>query len=292
MSYTPSKTRKKLGTYPSISVIFSITLALFVMGLFGILIVYSGELERVVRENFRIQVFLKNDLTDSVNTIIKKKLEQQEYVTRGSLTFVSKEAARKKFIQETGEDFAFLGENLLRETFQFGVPPVYQDSLKLASIKQSLEKLPGVFQVHYQESSINGINKNRNKIGLVLVGVASLLFVVVVLLINNTLRLALFSQRFLIRSMQLVGATRGFIKKPFLIRAFLYGLLGGVLASVLLVSLLALGNKRIPELASIQNNERIMIILASLIALGIFVAFISTYRAVSKYLQLSLDELY
>ena len=292
MSSSPSRTKKKLGNYPSISVIFSITLALFVIGLFGILIVYSSELERVVRENFRIQVFLKNDLTDSAKSVIKKRILQQEYVTGTSLIFISKEEAMKKFMEETGEDFSFVGENLLRETFQFGVPPNFQDSIKLSGIKQSLEKLNGVFQVYFEESSISSINKNQTKIGLVLVGIAMLLFIIVVLLINNTLKLALFSQRFLIRSMQLVGATRGFIKRPFLLRAVLYGFIGGIISSILLILLLAFANKRIPELTSIQNNERIVIVLGSLVVLGIFVTFISTYRAVSKYLQLSLDELY
>jgi cell division transport system permease protein len=123
-------------------------------------------------------------------------------------------------------------------------------------------------------------------------GIALVLFVVVILLINNTLRLALFSQRFLIRSMQLVGATRWFIKKPFLVRSLIYGFIGGMIASGLLIGLVAFANKKVPELTAIQNNDRILIVLASLIGLGIFVALISTYRAVSKYLQLSLDELY
>ena len=292
MSSSSTKKKKNLGSFPSVSVIFSITLALFVIGVFGILIVYSGELERVVRENFRVQVFLKNDLTDSIKSTIKAKLVSQEFVSPGSLIFISKEEARKKFTKETGEDFSFLGENLLKETFQFGVPPAFQDSVRLSSIKSSLAKVSGVFQVYYVESSISAINENKQKIGLVLVGIALVLFVVVVLLINNTLRLALFSQRFLIRSMQLVGATRGFIKKPFLLRALLYGFIGGIIASGLLVALLAFANRRIPELTTIQNNERIMIVFASLTGLGIFVALISTYRAVTKYLQLSLDELY
>lgn len=286
------RSKKKLGSYPSVSVIFSITLALFVIGIFGLLVVYSGELERVVRENFQVQVFLKNELTDSAKNVIKKKLESEGFVDKKSLKFISKEEAKKKFIKETGEDFSFLGENLLRETYQFGTPPAFQDSVKLAGIKNSVEKINGVFQVHYIESSINSINKNRTKIGLILMGIALVLFIVVVLLINNTLRLALFSQRFLIRSMQLVGATRWFIKKPFLIRALLYGFIGGLIASGLLVGLLAFANKKVPELAAIQNNDRILIVFASLVGLGIFVAFISTYRAVSKYLQLSLDELY
>lgn len=292
MSATPSRTRKTLGSYPSASVIFSITLALFVIGLFGVLIVYSNELERVVRESFKVQVFLKNDLSDSIKTTLKAKLENTEGIEAGSLKFISKAEAQKKFAEETGEDFSFLGENLLRESYQFGVAADHQDTVKLSAMKKTLAKLNGVFQIHYQESSITGINKNRNQIAIVLIGIALLLFVVVVLLINNTLRLALFSQRFLIRSMQLVGATRSFITKPFLIRSVVYGLIGGVVASAILVAVIMYANKRIPELTYIQNNQRIMIVLGNLVALGIFVALLSTYRAVSKYLQLSLDELY
>jgi cell division transport system permease protein len=292
MSTSPSRSRKTLGSYPSVSVIFSITLALFVIGLFGVLIVYSDELERVVRESFKVQVFLKNDLTDSAKTILKAKISKTEGIAPGTLVFISKEDARKKFTQETGEDFSFLGENLLRESYQFGVAATHQDSAKLLAMDKSLSKLNGVFQVHYQESSITGINKNRNQIGIVLVGMATILFVVVILLINNALRLALFSQRFLIRSMQLVGATRSFIQRPFLMRSSLYGLISGIVASGLLIGMLAYANRRIPELEAIQNTQRILIVLGSLVALGIFVALLSTYRAVSKYLQLSLDELY
>lgn len=292
MSTSPSRSRKTLGSYPSVSVIFSITLALFVIGLFGLLIVYSNELERVVRESFKVQVFLKNELTDSARTALKSKIAKAEGIAPGTLVYISKEEARKKFIQETGQDFSFLGENLLRESFQFGVSVSHQDSAKLLAMSQSLTKLSGVFQVHYQESSITSINKNRNKIGLVLFGMATILFVVVILLINNALRLALFSQRFLIRSMQLVGATRSFIQRPFLIRSSLYGFVGGLVSSGLLMGMLAYANRRIPELEAIQNTERILIVLGSLVALGIFVALLSTYSAVSKYLKLSLDELY
>ena len=287
-----SRTKKKVGSYPSISVIFSITLALFVIGLFGVLLVYSNELERVVRENFKVQVFLKNELTDSVKTTIKSSLSNNDFVLPQTLSFVSKEEARKNFVRETGEDFSLNGENLLREYFQFGVQPVFQDSIKLSVIKQSLEKVNGVFQVYYVVSSVSAINKNRTQIGLILIGVAVILFLVAVLLINNTLRLALFSQRFLIRSMQLVGATRWFIKKPFLLRSVWYGLLSGLLSSGLLIGLVYLATRRIPELSSIQNNRGVLIVLAGITGLGIFVALISSYRAVSKYLQLSLDELY
>lgn len=256
------------------------------------LIVYSNELEGVVRANFNVQVFLKNDITDSTKSILKKRIEQTTGVAAGTLKFVSKEEAKKKFTEETGEDYSFMGENLLRESFRFGVEPAYQDTAKLRLISKQLSAVPGVFQIDYQESAITGINKNRNQIGLVLIGIALVLLIVVVLLIHNTLRLALFSQRFLIRSMQLVGATSGFIQKPFLLRSILYGLVSGLIAAGLLMGLLAYATRKIPELSYIQNTERIGLVLAGLATMGIFVGFLSTYSAVAKYLKLSLDELY
>jgi cell division transport system permease protein len=146
--------------------------------------------------------------------------------------------------------------------------------------------------VYYVESLIESINKNIAKIGFVLLGLASVLLLVVVLLINNTLRLALFSQRFLIRSMQLVGATRTFIQGPFLWRAFLHGAIAGLISCGLLWGVVQLGHRKIEELQMLENRERLLILLASLLGLGIFVAVISTWRAVHKYLKLSLDELY
>jgi len=127
---------------------------------------------------------------------------------------------------------------------------------------------------------------------LILLGLAALLLFTVVLLINNTVRLALFSQRFLIRSMQLVGATHWFIQKPFLYRALLHGVLSGIIASGLLFGLISFGNQRIEDLQVIQNNQRILTLFFTLLVLGMIVAFLSTYRAVNKYLKLSLDELY
>lgn len=123
-------------------------------------------------------------------------------------------------------------------------------------------------------------------------GLVTLLLLVVVLLINNTLRLALFSQRFLIRSMQLVGARSWFIQRPFMIRAGLHGMIAGVLASGLLILLLSFATKRIEDLVLIQNTSRLLLLLSSLLIMGLLVAVLSTYRAVSKYLKLSLDELY
>ena len=288
---------KKLGSYPFISVVLSITLALFVIGLFGVLVIYSQELGRLVRENVRIQVYLKSTIQKEELAALEKALMKSDFIlkdsTRKRLIFVSKEEAAKQFIKDTGEDFQkFLGENPLRDAFLVTVDPSYHDRQKLNEIKTQLEKNNGVFQVYYVESLIESVNKNIAKIGLVLLGIASVLLLVVVLLINNTLRLALFSQRFLIRSMQLVGATRAFIQGPFILRSMLLGTISGIIAAIMLWALLKYGHSKIEDLQLLQNEKRILTLLASLLALGIFVAALSTWHAVRKYLKLSLDELY
>jgi cell division transport system permease protein len=287
--------KKKLGAYPYISVVLSVTLALFVIGVFGALVIYSKELERVVRENVKIQVYLKSQVTDVQKTQIEKGLASKVFVAKdkAALQFISKDEAAKQFIEDTGEDFKkFLGENPLRDAYLVRIQEGYHDTESLKKIKADVEQINGVFQVHYVENVIDSINKNVTKIGLILMGLVSLLLLVVVLLINNTLRLALFSQRFLIRSMQLVGARSWFIQRPFLYRAGLHGLIAGVISSALLILLLSFATKRVEDLELIQNNNRLMLLLASLLVVGMVVAILSTYRAVSKYLKLSLDELY
>ncbi len=289
--------KKKLGTYPYLSVVLSITLALFVIGIFGSLLIYSKELERVVRENVKIQVYLKSHITDIQRLQIEKNLASRYFIPKNtigkSIQFVSKQDAAKQFIQETGEDFQkFLGENPLRDAFLVNIDPAFHDKASMAKIKTEVGQISGVFQVYYIENVIDSINKNVAKIALILLGLATLLLVTVVLLIHNTLRLALFSQRFLIRSMQLVGAKRWFIQQPFLLRASLHGLLSGLIASGFLIATISFANKRIEDLDLIQNTDRIIVLLGCLLILGIVVAVLSTYRAVRKYLKLSLDELY
>lgn len=278
------------------SVVFSVTLALFVIGAFGALVIYSKELERSVRENVRVQVFLKN-ISEAQRVQLEKKLSTQAFVLKRDqkpvIQFVSKQEAAKQFIKDTGEDFQkFLGDNPLRDAYLVNVDAKYHDAKSMEKIKADVEQIEGVFQVFYVENVVASINKNVTRIGFVLMGLALLLLIVVVVLIHNTLRLALFSQRFLIRSMQLVGAKKWFIQGPFITRAALHGTLAGILAGGLLIALIYAANKRIEELALIQNNTRLAALIGSLVVIGIFVAVLSTYSAVSKYLKLSLDELY
>lgn len=289
--------KKKLGTYPYASVLFSITLALFVMGIFGLILIYSQELEKAVRNNVKIQVYLKNHLTEEDKKELQKKLSSSYFLPKlnreTAIQFFPKEEAAKQFIKETGEDFQkFLGENPLRDAFLVKVDPIFHGKESLKKVKASLEKLNGVFQVYYVESLIESINDNVAKIGVILLGITAILLLAVVLLISNTLRLALFSQRFLIRSMQLVGATKWFIQRPFLVRATIHGFVSGLIASGLLAALIYFSIQRISDLSILQNQISVLLLFFILIVMGILLAFFSTFRAVRKYLKLSLDELY
>ena len=290
------RSKKKLGGYPAVGVVISITLALLVIGIFGILVIYSQELEQQVRQNIRMQVYLKSNLTETQRLQIENKLASQDYVSKengGGVTFVSKEEAATKFIKETGEDFIqFIGENPLRDAYLISVAREYHSLPKIEKIKTEIQKMNGVFQVFYVEGLIESVNSNVTKIGLILLGLIAILLLTVALLINNTLRIALFSQRFLIRSMQLVGAKKWFILKPFLVRASGYGLLAGLIASLILWTLSHYAQSKIQDLALLHNQNQFITLLGTLMIVGIGVAVLSTLFSIRRYLRMSLDQLY
>jgi cell division transport system permease protein len=288
--------KKKLGGYPAAGVVISITLALFVVGLFGLLLIYSQQLERQVRQNIRMQVYLKSNISETQRLEIKTKLMALEYVSKEEdrgLTFISKEEAAKKFIAETGEDFtSFLGENPLRDAYLIGIEPTYHTREQMEVIKAEIQKMNGVYQVFYVEGLIEAVNENVTKIALVLAGLILILLITVALLINNTLRIALFSQRFLIRSMQLVGAKKWFIQRPFLVRAGGYGMLSGLVASAIVWLVSDYAQDKVPDLKALHDQKQFLILLVTLLIIGMLVAVLSTFLSIRKYLRMSLEELY
>ncbi|MGV3538981.1 MAG: cell division protein FtsX [Rufibacter sp.] len=289
--------KKKLGNYPHLMVIFSITLALFVIGLFGILLIHAGKLSNLVKENIEVQVYLDRDLAPLEIEKLRKNLARKEYIAytdgKAQVTFFSKEEGAREFIEESGEDFlTFLGENPLRDAFILRINPDFATSAQLKKIQHDLQNTVGVYEVEYVESLIDSINQNLKRISIVLLSFAGILVLVVIILINNTIKLALFSQRFLIRSMQLVGATSFFIQRPFLNRAVFQGIVSGILASILLFALLQYAYHEISELYLLRDERQLVILLASLLVLGGVLGFFSSYRSVKKYLRSSLDDLY
>ncbi len=292
-----STRKKKLGRYPQLMVVFSISLALFVIGLFGILLLHAAKLSDKVKENLEMQVYLERDLTEMQLVRLKKTMSLKEYIAyRGSepqVRFYSKEDGANDFIQGTGEDFLnFLGENPLRDAYILRINPEFAETAKLKKIKTDLENIDGVFEVQYVENLFNSINQNLKKVSLILLSFAAILTLVVVVLINNTIKLALYSQRFLIRSMQLVGATGYFIQRPFLNRATVQGIISGLFASGSLLLMLQYAYYEFPDLLLLRDEKQLILLMVFLIVLGSVIGFLSSYRAVKKYMRSSLDDLY
>ncbi|RTQ50027.1 ABC transporter permease [Hymenobacter gummosus] len=289
--------KKKLGSYPYTMVVFSITMALLVVGLFGLLLVHAHKISGVVKENLEVQVFLERGLPETQLLRLQRTLSQKPYIAyrqnQPQVRFLSKEEGLQQFTDRTGENpVELLGDNPLRDAYILRLNPAYADSAQLRRISQDLREQQGVFEVTYPQTLITSVNENIRKISLVLLGFAVVLLVVVAVLINNTIKLALFSQRFLIRSMQLVGATSWFIQKPFLRRATWQGVMSGFLAALLLLALMQYAYYEFDDLALLRDERLIGAVLATLLVLGGVIGFFSSYRAVRKYLRMSLDELY
>ncbi|WP_209332196.1 cell division protein FtsX [Lunatimonas salinarum] len=291
--------RKKtnLGSYKFGSVLFSITLSLFITGLVGLILLQAKALTSLIRENIEIQVFLNKNLSESDIKKLENTIRSKPYILEKDgekrFSYISKEEAARVFTSEIGEDFTqFLNENPLRDTFTFSVEESYQSADQLEDLVRELQLMEGIFEVSYMQDLVESINKNLVKVSMILGAFVLILLITVVILINNTIRLALFSQRFLIRSMQLVGATKGFIRKPFLRRSFFFGALGGLLASAMLFGLMEYGRQMIEGFNLLYNLEWLLLLFSGLIILGAILSLLSTLKSVNKYLNMSLDDLY
>ncbi|WP_420151603.1 cell division protein FtsX [Spirosoma sp.] len=292
-----ARTKKKVGTYPSGIILFSLTLALFLVGFCGLLAIQSKQLVTYIRENYEVRVFLDKGLSSKKVGALSRTIAEQPYVliTNGEpqITLVTKDEAAKEFIAETKEDFSkFLGENPLRDSYRVKLNEAYFEEAKLQEVKQDLEQINGVFEVVYQENLVDNINRNITKIYIVMSAFALALLLIIVVLMNNTIRVAIHSQRLLIRSMQLVGATNSFITRPFLGRGMWQGFLAGILAIMLLLVGWEIAKHNLPELGAFQDLTKVAALMAGLVGLGVLIGFLSTFQAVHRYLGLTLDELY
>jgi cell division transport system permease protein len=310
MSKLPNDRKKRrkrnLGSYPSGTVVFTITLALFVMGLCGLLLLQGKKLVQTIQENIEVYVYLDNFLTAEQLHKTDSLLRRKPYVLIKNdsvqVQFISKDVAAQRLIAGAGEDYiSFLGENPLRDGYVLKIKPEFYQNDKIKEVRDDLEKTEGVFEAEYAEVLIDNIQRNLGRIAWFLVGFTLVLLLAIVILINNTIRLAMFSQRFLVRSMQLVGATQAFIQRPFLIRAGWQGLLSGVLASGMLLLLIPLINLldfdetislQLRQIGILQDWFSVVLLFGILCVLGLLIGTASAYLAVRRYLQSSLDELY
>ena len=289
--------QSKLGSYPIINVTFSTMLALLVVGLFGLLLLHAAKLTNVIKENVNIQVYLNKNVSENESIRISQLLSKQNFVLKknghAQLKLISKEEAAQAFVQETGESFLqVLDDNPLRDAYVVSIAPSFQNPAQLKAIKSKIEGINGVFEVDYVEGFADAVNRNLTRVGTMLAAFAIILLIVVSVLINGTIKLAVYSQRFLIRSMNLVGATAAFIRRPFLARAVLIGLIAGMAANILLLLSLYYANRQIEALVKLQEPLHIFMLLGLVLLLGVLISFVGTYSAINKYLNMSLDDLY
>ncbi len=274
-----------------ISTVISIALVLLMTGMLGLLLVHAKNLSNYVKENIVLNIIMNEGVSEGNVLAYQKELESDNYVLRSE--YISKELAAENLSKELGEDFVeFLGHNPLLSSIDVYLKADYANTDSIETFIKKISSKEMVKEVVYQESLIDMVNKNIRTIGIVILAFTALLLVIAVALINNTIRLAIYSQRFLIKSMQMVGATKGFIRRPFLGYGILHGLLGALIAILLLLLTLHLGQREIPELVFLRNWFEFIVIFVIVAALGILISGLSTYFAVSKYLRLKSNELY
>jgi len=274
-----------------ISTIFSIALVLLMLGMLGLILVHAKNLSNYVKENIVLNIIVDEGAKEADVLQFQKTLNANPAVK--STQYVNKEMAARNLTNDLGEDFVnFLGYNPLLSTVDVYLKADYANNKSIDTLKAGIAQNPVVKEVIYQSSLIDMVNQNINTIGLIILGFAGILLVISIALINNTIRLAIYSQRFLIKSMQLVGATKAFIRRPFVLLAALHGLIAAFIAILILLGLLYYAQREIPEIVILRNYTEFGIVLLSLIGVGIFITAISTSLAVGKYLRLKIYDLY
>jgi cell division transport system permease protein len=274
-----------------LSTIVGLTMVLYMLGLLGLVVLHAKKLSDYVKENIGFTVYLNDEVNDADVIQMQKMLDARAYVK--STEYITKEKAAKDLQKDLGEDFiSFLGYNPLPASIDVRLKADFANSDSLTVLESELVKNKNVKEVSYQKSLVSMVNENLRKISLIILGFSCLLLILAIALINNTIRLSVYSKRFLIRTMQLIGATQSFIRKPFLYKGLIQGIVGSVVAIVLLVLTLYFAQREVPELLQLQDAALFIKLFIFVILLGIIISWISTYMAVRKYLKIKTDSLY
>ena len=284
--YTRRKYQSSVAT-----TIVSITLVLLMLGLLSLVVLHARKLSDYVKENIGFMVYMKEDAPPEDIILFQAKLNAMPFVK--SSKYITPEEAAKELTAELGEDFVdFLGYNPLPPSIDLRLKAAYGNIDSLQVIERKLTAEPTVKEVFYQKSLVQAINRNIRRISMVLLGFSGLLLLIAVALINNTIRLSVYSRRFIIRTMKLVGATRGFISRPFVWRGILKGLISAFLALILLATILYFLMQQVPELVTLQDYKIYAIVFALVTSTGVLLSWLSTLFAVRKYLRMKEDDLY
>lgn len=275
----------------TVTAVISISLVLFLLGMFSVLVMNAKMLSDYIKENLEVQIYVQEDAELRDIKTLERQLKAYPFVKE--LDFVSKETAVQILTEDLGENFVdFLGYNPLLASFNLTVNASHANTDSLLQVKQQLLSNPIVKEVYYQDVVLDLINKNLRTMALVVGAFSVLLLLITVTLINNSIRLSLYSQRFLIKSMQLVGATSWFIKRPYLGKSLVQGLLSTIISVGLLFGVLQIGDAQLPELKSLRNEQFTLLIAGGMLLIGLVISLMSTWFAISKYLRNKIDDLY
>lgn len=291
MANSFEKYQKKRLRSSYLSVIVSIALILFLLGLLGLIVLKTKALAQHFKEQVTLNIFLKD--TQDVNAVadFKKSLRQKEYTK--TLEFVSKEKAAEIMQEEIGQDFLdFLGTNPLKDAINLHLKSNFVTADKLKKIERDLSKNNLVYEISYDKPLIELLNKNINRISIWILVFSGLLTLIAVVLINSSIRLSVYSKRFIIKTMQMVGATKGFIRRPFIWTSIKLGILGALLAIIALLGLSYYIEQQVPEIKIVDDYPLMGIVFGGVLALGILITWISTFFATRRFLNLRTDELY
>lgn len=271
--------------------ILGVSLVLFILGILGWLVINANKLGDYFKENVELRVYLRENISVKDSSSLVQYIAARPYVKK--YRYITKEMAKQKFLADGNEDWkTVLEDNPLQASIDFNLKNQYVDSDSLTAIQKDLEQNIGVSDVQYPKSLINNLNMNLRKVSLILLGIAVVLCVVVIVLIDNTIKLAMFSNRFLIKTMQMVGATRWFIAKPMDYRAIINGAISGVIALAGILAIVVSAENLLPELKAMRDPLRLGLLAGGIIILGMLISFFSTHRSVIKYLKMKLDDLY
>ena len=281
--------RRILNNY--FSVIISITLVLFFVGILGLFLLNTKSLASHFKEQIVMTVYLKDSAKDIEITQMQKKIQLNSSTKR--VQFKSKEEAAEEYARDIGEDFVeFLGFNPLLNSIDIYFNAEYVNALSLNQTKTEIEISDFVAEVVYDQPLVTLLEKNIERISFVLLISTALFVVIALLLINSSIRLSIYSKRFVIKTMQLVGATKSFIRRPFILSHLSLGIISSFLALTALNFLLWEVNKRFPEIEIMQQTSELMIVFGSVLILGISITGVSTFFATQRYLNLKTDAVY
>ncbi len=288
-SFERYQRRKLISSY--FSVILSIALVLFLLGLLGLLVLNTKKLADHFKEEITLSVFLKDTAKEVEIGELQKRLVMAEYTK--SAVFVSKDEAAAEHSAEIGEDFLeFLGYNPLKNSIDVNLNAEYVSTAQVDSIAQSIASQSFVEEVSFDRPTLDLLTRNVKRVGLVILIASGLFTLIAVLLINSSIRLSIYSKRFIIKTMQMVGATKSFIRKPFIWTNIKLGVIGAVLALAGLAGLLFYLDRNFPQLGLLEDVVQLAVVFAGVFLAGVLISLISTFFATQRFLNLRTDDLY